>query len=496
MKTFSIPPEVASVANQLTKAGFEAYLVGGCVRDLVLNRTPKDWDIATNATPEEIQKVFPDSFYENTFGTVGVVSRETTDETLKVVEVTPYRSERGYSDFRRPDIVAFEKELSKDLERRDFTINALAASVSRETLQVTEEDIIDPFKGLQDLTAGIIRAVGEPDKRFTEDGLRIIRAIRLMAELNFAIEAETLASIQKNNHILSHISKERIRDEFQKIVMSDQPMVALATAEKLGVLAYISPELREGIGIDQNQAHSFTVFEHLLRTLQHAADKKLPLHVRLAALFHDVGKPKTRNFLKDKGDWTFYHHEVIGAKMTKKALEGLKFSRETIEKVTKLVRWHMFFTDTQNITLSAVRRLIQNVGKDLIWDLMELRKCDRVGTGRPKETPYRLRKYHAMIEQVMTDPISVGMLAVDGREVIAATKLTPGPKIGLILHALLEEVLDDPTKNTKEYLLEKAIELAQIDEKILISLGQKGRIKKEEVADQQEEDIKKKYFVN
>ena len=247
--------------------------------------------------------------------------------------------------------------------------------------------------------------------------------------------------------------------------------------------------------MEQNQAHSYDVFEHSLRALQHAADKGWPLEVRLAALFHDVGKPKSRRFSDEKHDWTFHGHEVVGARMTKKILEDLRFSRETIEKVVALVRWHMFFSDPEKITLSAVRRVIRNVGKESIWDLINLRVCDRIGTGRPKEQPFRLRKYQAMIEEALRDPISVGMLALDGKGLMDVTREKPGPRIGWILHALLEEVLDDPKKNTKEHLEERAQKLAGLPDDELRKIGEEGKEKREEAEEAEIKDIQKKYYV-
>src|SRR3989344_6401134 len=281
-----IPPEVKTLSQTLKKAGFEAYLVGGCVRDLLINREPKDWDITTNATPEEIQKLFTETFYENKYGTVGVVT-ESTDPHLKVIEITPYRIEGKYSNMRHPDEVRFSDKLTDDLKRRDFTINAIAYDVER-------DHFVDEHEGRDDLIRKILKAVGDPHERFREDALRMLRAIRISAELDFAIETQTAAGIATHAALLGHISHERIRDELIRILMSSRPMQALYVAQKLGILVSVIPELVEAIGIDQNQAHSYDVFEHSLRALQHAADKNWPLEVRLTALLHDIGKPATR----------------------------------------------------------------------------------------------------------------------------------------------------------------------------------------------------------
>ncbi len=476
---FSIPKEVSEVTEKLEQAHFEAYLVGGCVRDLVLGREPKDWDITTSATPEEIIALFPKTFYENTFGTVGVVNEEIEEGTLKVIEVTPYRLESSYSDNRHPDKITFSKKLEDDLQRRDFTINSLAYSVSKEKL-------VDLFEGEKDIKNKVIRTVGDPVQRFTEDGLRMLRAVRLSAELAFEISPETEKAILNNASLLKNISMERIRDEFTKMIMSPEPMMALLSLKKLGLLPYIIPELEEGVGIEQTKTHAYDVFEHLLRSVQHAAQKGYSLDIRLSALFHDISKPESRR--KGEGTWTFYGHEVLGARLTKKILERLKYPTKVIEKVTTMVRWHMFFSDTEQITLSAVRRMIVNVGRENIWDLMNLRICDRIGTGRPKEDPYRLRKYHAMIEEALRDPVSVGMLKIDGKKIMEISQIRPGPVIGYTLHALLEEVLENPKKNTTEYLENRAKELILLPENELKALGESGKQTRDEA---DEEEIKK-----
>nr|MBA3733133.1 CCA tRNA nucleotidyltransferase [Patescibacteria group bacterium] len=468
--------------------GFEAFLVGGCVRDLILNKTPKDWDVTTNATPEQIISSFSKTFYENSFGTVGVVNEQTENETLKVVEVTPYRLETGYSDNRHPDNVVFSQKIEDDLQRRDFTMNALAYNI-------LQNKIVDLYEGKKDIKDKTIRTVGEPLSRFTEDGLRILRAVRFSAELEFEIEPQTEKAIQENVELLKNISLERIRDEFTKMIMSNNPMMALLTMKKLGLLPYVLPELVETIGIEQNRAHAYDVWEHLIRSVQHSADKNYPLEIRLSALFHDISKPESRRWGKEQNTWTFYGHEVLGARRARKILTRLKYPSKVIEKVVTMIRWHMFFSDTEQITLSAVRRMIANVGRENIWDLMNLRICDRIGTGRPKEDPYRLRKYHSMIDEALRDPISVGMLKIDGKKLIEVTKTNPGPKIGFILHALLEEVLEDPTKNTEEYLENKAIELISMPEKELEALGKQGRQTKEEADEEEIKKIRGKHWV-
>lgn len=484
---FPIPLEVKAVADGLRQEGYEAYLVGGCVRDLLLKRTPKDWDVTTNARPENIQAIFPDSFYENDFGTVGVKT-SSEDPRVAIIEVTPFRTESAYSDKRRPDAVSFGDNLEDDLARRDFTINAIA-------LDDSKGHLIDPYKGQKDIESKVLRTVGSASQRFEEDALRLMRAVRLVAELEFALDADTAAGIKEKGSNLRHISRERVRDELVRILESKQPMTALVLAQQLGILEYIAPDLPRGVGIEQNQAHSYDVFGHLLRSLQHAADKDWSFDVRLSALFHDVSKPETRRWSDEKKDWTFHGHEVVGARVTKKALEDLRFSRETIEKVTKLVRWHMFFSDPEQITLSAVRRMIRNVGEENIWELLNLRICDRIGTGRPKEQPFRFRKYKAMVEEALRDPISVGMLKTDGSRIMDKFHVQPGPSIGYTLHALLEEVLEEPKRNTEEYLDTRTEQLLKLPENELKELGDAGKKRREKEEEREIREIMEKHHV-
>ena len=484
---FPIPEEVSKISAALREKGYEAYLVGGCVRDLLIGRAPKDWDITTNATPEQIQGIFPDSFYENEYGTVGIKTGG-ADATLAIVEVTPYRAESGYSDKRRPDEVRFGVSLEEDLARRDFTINALA-------LDESKGQIIDLYKGQKDIKDKVVRAVGNAPERFNEDALRMLRAVRLVAELGFGIDGETAKAISENSKHLSHVSRERVRDELVRILKSGQPMAALTLAQQLGILEYIAPDLIRGIGVAQNQAHSYDVFGHLMRTMQHAADKGWDFDIRLAGLFHDVSKPETRRWSDEKKDWTFHGHEVVGSRVTKKALEDLKFPRETIDKIVKLVRWHMFFSDPEQITLSAVRRIITSVGKENIDYLLKLRICDRIGTGRPKEQPFRLRKYMAMVDQALRDPISVGMLKTDGSRIMERFHVEPGPRIGWTLNALLEEVLEDPKLNTEDYLDKKTTELLALSDEALKTLGESGKQKREEREDEEVRKIMESHHV-
>jgi len=485
---YKVPNEVSRVTQKLKKAGYEAFLVGGCVRDMLRNAKPKDWDITTNADPETINSLFEHSFYENRFGTVSIVNEETTDDSLHVVEVTPYRTEGRYSDKRRPDTVQFSQSIDEDLKRRDFTINAIAYD--------DEKDIYyDPYNGRADIKDKIIRTVGNPKDRFGEDALRMLRAVRLHAELGFYIDNETKDGVSVHAEKLANIAVERIRDEFIRITASPYPKGAIEMLAEIGLLRYIIPELEESFHVKQNQAHSYDVWEHLLRSLQHAADKNWPLEVRIAALLHDIGKPATKQWDEKKQDWSFHGHEVVGAKITRKALKRLTFSNELITRVTTLIRWHMFFSDPDQITLSAVRRMVRNVGKDNVWDLVHLRICDRIGTGRPKEEPYRLRKYESMIEEAMRSPVTVQNLAIDGSDLMNNLSLKPGPIIGFLLHALLEEVLDDPDRNTSNHLLERAEKLSNLPLDELKERGEQGKQKREKEEEKQLKKIRRKYGV-
>jgi tRNA nucleotidyltransferase (CCA-adding enzyme) len=486
----SIPPEVIFVSETLEQNGFSAYLVGGCVRDVLVGREPKDWDITTDATPEKIISLFEKTVYENTFGTVGVcIIKEGTDPEEKVyeiVEVTPFRKEGKYSDNRHPDEVVFSENIADDLSRRDFTVNAMA-------YRLKTDELVDLYEGQKDLEKKVIRAVGDPNARFEEDALRMLRAIRFSAQLGFAIDSDTLVAIANKNELLKNISSERIRDEFSKTLMSSEPMAGVGMLQKLGLLKHFIPELEQGIGCEQGGAHKYDVFEHLLQALQHAADKNWSLEICLSALFHDIGKPKTRRPGQKKA-YTFYGHEVVGARMAQKILERLKYPKDTVELVTKLVRYHMFFSDTEQISLSAVRRIVQNVGVDNVWTLMNVRECDRVGMAKV-EAPYRLRKYHAMLEQVMRDPISVKQLAVDGNILMNELAVPAGRRMGWILNSLLEEVLDDPEKNTREYLDKRVGELNQLSDEDLKKLGEQAKEKKEELEEAEVEELHKKHGV-
>lgn len=476
----TIPQEIKEILKKLKDAGYEAHIVGGCVRDLLMKKGPKDWDITTNAKPEDIQKIFTDNVYENNFGTVGIKTGS-TNKDLMIVEITPYRIEGKYSDKRHPDNIQFAKTLKEDLSRRDFTVNSLAMDANGE--------IIDLFEGQKDLKAKIIRTVGQPNERFSEDALRLLRAVRFTATLEFKLEEKTFQAVKDNAEWLSAISKERICDEFIKIIESDNAYEGILLLEKTGLLQYIIPELREGIDVGQNLHHIYTVWEHNTRALKYTAEKKYSLAVRLGALFHDIGKPRTK-----RGDGkysTFYGHDVVGGKMTAKIMERLKFPKDISEKVTKLVRYHLFYYNVGEVTESSIRRLLVNIGSENIEDLIKVREADRIGSGRPKAIPYKLRHMKYIIDKVSHDPISAKMLKVNGEDIMKELKIKPGPKIGLILNSLLAEVLDEPAKNTKDNLKKRIHEL---DKKTPEEL--KDSLKKiNDAIEKEEKERMKKYYV-
>lgn len=482
-----IPKEIEQIAAVLMQNGFSAFLVGGSVRDLLREITPKDFDIATNARPEEILKLFADSKYENDFGTV-LVKTESEDPKLKIVEVTTFRIEGKYSDYRRPDAVQFAKTIEEDLARRDFTVNAFALNLASK-----DSEIIDPYGGLADLEKNSIRAVGDPDQRFHEDALRLLRAVRFSVELGFSIEEETLSALKKNAKLLKEIASERIRDEFIKILMSTRAAEGVRLLEDVGLLEYIIPELREGIRCEQNKHHIFTVFEHNVRALAYATQKEYSFAVRLASLLHDVGKPKTKRGNGENA--TFHGHEVVGGRMTRVILERLKFSRELAEHVTHLVRQHLFYYNVDEVTPAGVRRFLARVGPENIDDLIKVREADRIGSGVPKAVPYKLRHLLFMIEKVKNDPIHPKMLVVKGDDVMHLLDVPAGPIVGQVLSILLEDVLDDPALNTKEYLEKRVLEIGKLSEKERMIFMKKAKERAEEAEREAEGEIKKKFHV-
>ncbi|MGA2417737.1 MAG: HD domain-containing protein [Candidatus Staskawiczbacteria bacterium] len=484
----TIPKEVKNIIGRLEGAGFEAYICGGCVRDFLLQIEPKDWDVTTNAKPEEIQKVFPDSFYENNFLTVTARTGSKKPESAEV-EITTFRLEAKYSDKRHPDEVKYAKKLEDDLSRRDFTINAMAMDEKKK--------VIDLFGGQNDLKNKIIRTVGNPEERFNEDALRMLRAVRLATTLGFKIEKETADAIKKNCRgtpwVVDAISKERIRDEFVKIIMADKAADGVELLRELNLLKYIVPELLENYGVAQNKHHIYDCYQHAIKSLEYTAKKKFNMHVRLAALLHDVGKPRAK--AGEGENATFYNHEIVGAKITFQILNNLKFSKKDVEKITKLVRFHLFYYNVDEVGESSVRRLVKNVGLENMEELLQVRMADRIGSGVPKAEPYKLRHLKYLIEKVSKDPISAKMLKINGNDLMEILNEKPGPKIGQILDILLGYVLDDPKKNDKKFLEKEVAKLGRLSEKELKNMAEKSKEDKSEIVSKEDKMTKAKYWV-
>jgi len=487
----TLPKEVKSILEKLEENKFESFVVGGCVRDLLMGNEPEDWDITTNAKPEQVQKIFPDSFYENEFGTVGVkvISKENppnAEIANLVIEVTTYRTESKYTDKRHPDEIKFADKLEEDLKRRDFTINALAMD--------SEGKVIDLFGGREDLKKKIVKAVGNAEERFSEDALRMMRAVRFAASLGFTIDKKTLEAIKKSHSLMQVISKERVRDELLKIIESSEAKRGIELLQETELMQYVMPELLEGVGVEQNLHHIYTVWEHNIRALDYACSKNYSAEVRFASLLHDIGKPRSKR--GEGRNSTFYGHEVIGAKMTAQILDRLKLPKKQAEKIIKLVRWHLFYYNVGEVTESSVRRLVANIGKENVEDLIKVREADRIGSGTPKAKPYKLRHLQFMIDKVARDPLSPKTLKINGNQLMQLLKIGPGPKIGMVINALMNEVLEDPSKNNSEYLDKRSLELNKLSEKEILKLAQAG---KEKIVEEEEKEVKKikeKHFVS
>jgi tRNA nucleotidyltransferase (CCA-adding enzyme) len=480
------PNYVKQSMAALVAAGFEAYIVGGCVRDLLMKKEPKDWDITTNALPEEIQKIFPESVYENNFGTVGVKIKK-GEETIDILEITTYRIESNYTDKRHPDKVEFTNKIEQDLGRRDFTVNSMAMDLNN-LKKRTKIELIDPFNGQKDLVNKTIKAVGDPSKRFNEDALRMIRAIRFAVTLNFKIEDKTIKSIQKHSKLIRKVANERIKDEFIKIISSNHPDEGILLIRKTSLLGYILPELEKGVGVNQNKHHTYTIFKHLILALKYCPSSDY--RVRLASLFHDIAKPQTKRGNGENA--TFYNHDLVGAKVTTRIMKRLAFSNEDIEIVSHLVKNHMFYYNVDEVSEAGVRRLLKKVGKNHMKDLMDVRIADRLGSGVPKAKPYKLRHLEYLIDKVDKDPISVKNLKISGETLIRELKMPPGPKFGAILECLLAEVIEDPAKNSKIYLKTQAKKLYKME---LNKLRKQARGKIEERKEEEDKEIKKKHWV-
>lgn len=446
--------DILEILQKVTDAGFEVALVGGAVREMLSKEDvePGDWDLATNATPEEILKIFPNSFNNNRFGTVGIKLKD------DVVEITTYRRETGYSDRRHPDKVEWGEKLEEDLARRDFTVNAMALRFIDGEL-VTNP--VDPFGGQKDLNDKVIRAVGNADERFKEDALRLLRAVRFAATLGFEIEEKTAKAIEENAESLAEISGERVRVELLKIVDCENSANGLFLSKKLGLLKIILPELDICFEVEQKSPqrhHIFDVGTHCVMSM-HECPSTDPV-VRFATLLHDIGKAKVADITAE-GVRTFYNHEVVGGRQVLKIADRLHFSNDDREKIYKLVRWHQFSVN-ENQTDKALRRFIKNIGIDLIDDMMDLRVGDRVGGGVQEPEGWRLKLFRERLKEVLKKPFTVADLKVNGRDVMKILDMKPGPKVGEILNKLFEEVLEDDKKNERKYLL---AQLEKLNEK-------------------------------
>jgi poly(A) polymerase/tRNA nucleotidyltransferase (CCA-adding enzyme) len=414
------------------------------------------------------------------------------------VEITTFRLEGKYTDKRHPDSITFAKSIEEDLARRDFTINAMAIDLKSEILNSKSKTnskflLIDPYDGQRDIKNKVIRTVGNPKERFNEDALRLMRAVRFAVQLDFAIEEKTAQAIKKEAGLLEMIAKERIRDELEKILMTPRAAKGIQMLEDLNLLKYIIPELREGISVGQNKHHIYTVWEHNLRALDYAAKKNYSLEIRLAALFHDIGKPQTK--AGEGPNCTFYNHEIIGAKMAARILARLHFAKNFTEYVGHLVRCHLFYYNVGEVTASGVRRFLLRVGPENVDDLIRVREADRIGSGVPKARPYKIRHLLFMIEKVRHDPISPKMLKINGEDVMKILNITPSPKVGWILSILLEEVIDNPEKNKRESLEKRLDDLGKLSDIELEKMAKQAREKKEEFEKGIETEMKEKYYV-
>ena len=435
-----VPKDVQRVVAKLTDAGHDAYVVGGCVRDAIRGVDPQDWDIATDATPDEIQGQFAKSLYTNRFGTVVVRSGE------HEVEVTTYRTETDYTDHRRPDRVDFTDSLHEDLSRRDFTMNAMAWRPGKNG---TPGELVDPFGGQRDLDARILRAVGEPEERFREDALRMLRAVRFATLLDMRIDDRTAAAIRTCAPQAETLSGERLNQEISKMMGAPRPSVAFRMLSDVGLLAVVCPELEECKKTPQDKVAAQDVFEHSLATVDATPEDDLVL--RLAGLFHDIGKPETF------ADGHFHQHEFVGEFKARQILRRWKFDKETVAEVTHLIRNHMFWYET-HWTDSAVRRFIRKIGLDYIPALFALRRADNIGSGARSPRMYALEALWQRVQEQIAaaNAFSLHDLAIDGNDVMRELGIPPSPDVGRILNALFERVLDEPALNTREKLIELA----------------------------------------
>lgn len=447
-----MPEPVTELLRTLWTAGRAAYVVGGSLRDALLGRRADDWDLATDALPEQTLAIFPDAAYENRFGTV-VVRRQHQDYAI-----TTFRSDHDYADFRRPHRVEFGTSLDEDLARRDFTVNAMAwgATPSNGVSQSSalRPAFIDPFGGRADVTARVLRAVGEAGTRFEEDALRMVRAVRLAATLGFSIEPATLDALRARAPLVAHLSGERVASELGKLLAAERPSIGLRLMADTGVLDQVSPDLAAQRGVAQNKIEGDDLWDHTLRTVD--ASLAHPV-VRLAALVHDIGKPATQ------ADGHFYGHEVVGAEAAGRFLDRLNQPRIVIDRVTHLVRNHMFRYEP-TWSDAAIRRFIGKVGHDVLDELFALREADNLGSGVPPTAGGLDELRRRVATELASGPVlDRYALAIDGNDLIVEFGLEPGPQLGRILDALVERVIEDPALNDAPALLLLARDLVTAD---------------------------------
>ncbi len=421
-------------------------MVGGSIRDVLLGRPARDWDLATSARPEQTQALFPSTLYENQFGTVAVA---TDDPVVGEVEITTFRSDHDYADFRRPHHVEFTNSIELDLARRDVTVNAIAwGAPAGETPR-----LVDPFGGVADVAAATLRAVGDPHARFEEDALRMLRIVRLAATLGFGLEAGTLAGIQAKATLVQHLSGERIAMEIQKLLAAPVPSLGLRLMADTGVLAAISPELAAQRGIPQNKVPGEDLWDHTLRTVDGAAPP--PASIRLAALLHDIGKPATM------ADGRFLGHDAVGADLADALLDRLRWPRHERDRVVHLIRHHMYGYQA-TWSDAAVRRFIAKVGREALDDLFLLREADNVGSGRGRDGG-GLAEIRARVAEQLAAGVVISMsdLVVDGDDLMSELSVPPSPRLGAILRELLAHAIADPSINTRPQLMAIARSMAK-----------------------------------
>lgn len=431
-----VPEKVGHIIATIEAAGYEAYAVGGCIRDSILGRIPDDWDITTSAKPEQVKALFRrtiDTGIEH--GTVTVMLDK------EGFEVTTYRIDGEYEDNRHPKNVIFTPNLVEDLKRRDFTINAMAYNPGT--------GLVDVFGGMQDINAGIIRCVGNSEERFGEDALRMMRAVRFSAQLGYSIEGKTAEAISRMAPNLVHISAERIQTELVKLIVSPHPDY-LRVCYETGIMEVILPELWNCMKAEQNNPHHcYTVGEHMLQAMCHVESNKV---LRLTMLLHDIGKPDAKT-TDEEGIDHFHGHAKISEDMTKKILRRLKFDNDTLYKVSKLVYYHDYDIEP---TAKAVRKAINKIGEDIFPYLFPVKRADTLAQSKYKreEKLNRLLELEKIYRDVIEaeECVSLRTLAVTGRDLIDIG-MKPGKELGAVLNQLLETVLDDPEKNTKEELL-------------------------------------------